>query len=226
MNKYEWLILCLGNPGSKYAGNRHNIGWQVGTALVEKKKHTFSAPSSIYYFSEIKIARHPVAVALPTTYMNASGEAARKLLQRFELTPSQMIVVVDEYNFELGKVHLRKGGSDGGHNGVMSVIEEIGSDDFYRLRCGIGKNFPSGGMVDYVLANFTETEIPERDAMVKKAINSLEYFVANDASRAMSFVNSGKLWNDDKKKKPETSVKPITEIPPAEQIQDNPLTVC
>lgn len=191
---YDWLIVGLGNPGKKYEGNRHNIGYMVAAALCEKHKTEIKKFNSILYNSEIKIAQNQVFVAFPTTYMNNSGEAVRKLAAKFGFAPDKIVLIVDEYNFELGKIHIRQGGSAGGHNGVQSVIEELNAQNFFRLRCGIGKNFPPGGMVDYVLADFNADEIELRNAMIQKAVTALEYLFCNNKDKAMSFINSEKIF--------------------------------
>ena len=106
---------------------------------------------------------------------------------------------MDEYNFPLGKIHLKKGGGDGGHNGIASIIEELGVQDFYRLRCGIGRNFSEGGLVEYVLSDFKEDEIEQRNVMIQKAIESIELLIEVGPSRAMSMINSGELWEEKEK---------------------------
>lgn len=192
----DWLIVCLGNPGVKYSGNRHNIGWMVAAELCSKHKKPVMKTFAKSYNASLRIAGQLVLVVLPMTYMNASGEAITEILESYDIPVEKIIVVCDEYNFPLGKIHLRQGGSDGGHNGMSSVIEELGSEEFFRLRCGIGKNFPQGGMVDYVLSDFLEQEIEEKNLMVNKAVDSIEYFIQYGKTKAMTYINSEKLWKN------------------------------
>ena len=192
--KADWLVVGLGNPGSRYEQTRHNIGWMVVHSLCEKSGKPLRASSSIYLLSNFKIAGVDVAVAAPTTFMNASGEAVVKLSKKLGLPADKIVVIADEYNFELGKIHLRLDGSDGGHNGLASVIDELGTMDFYRLRCGIGRNFPAGGMVDYVLSDFLTEDQEMRSLMVARAVDAIEYLIRNGSERAMSAINSGSLW--------------------------------
>ncbi|MBI5324794.1 MAG: aminoacyl-tRNA hydrolase [Ignavibacteriae bacterium] len=192
--KVDWLIVCLGNPGSKYAGNRHNIGWMVAAELCDKHKKPMMKMFGKSYHASLRIAGQLVVVMLPITYMNASGEAVAEFLEDYKLLTRRIVVVCDEYNFPLGKIHLKQGGSDGGHNGVASVIDTLDSEEFFRLRCGIGKNFPQGGMVDYVLSDFQDSEIEEKNAMVKKAVEGLEHLVQFGKTKAMTDINSEKLW--------------------------------
>lgn len=196
--KVEWLIVCLGNPGSKYSGNRHNIGWMVAAELCSKHKKPLMKSFSKSYNASLRIAGQLALVILPSTFMNASGEAVSEVIESFDVPPERIIVVCDEYNFPLGKIHIRQGGSDGGHNGVTSVIEELGTEEFFRLRCGIGKNFPQGGMVDFVLSDFLDSEIDEKNIMVKKAVDGIEYLIQFGKTKAMTDVNSEKLWNKEK----------------------------
>lgn len=197
--KVEWLIAGLGNPGKRYVHSRHNIGWMVLTELAARYKKPVMAFSSIYMHAAMRIEGNLVLGILPTTYMNKSGEAVRKVCELYDIPNDRVVVVADEYNFPLGKLHLRPGGGDGGHNGILSIIDELNTTDFYRLRCGIGKNFPEGGMVEYVLRNFEEPEIPLKTQMINEAVDSIECLVRNGAGKAMSMINSGSLWKPDEK---------------------------
>ncbi len=191
----DWLIVGLGNPGKKYACSRHNIGWMVAASLCTKYKSDIYPDSSIYYLSSITVGNYLAYVALPTTFMNNSGEAVSKLCREYSLPIEKLCIIVDEYNFPLGKIHLKDNGSDGGHNGMASIIEHLDTTNFMRLRCGIGRNFGPGGLVDYVLSDFTPGEIEERDRMINKAVQAIEHLIiSGNTNRAMSEINSGKVW--------------------------------
>jgi PTH1 family peptidyl-tRNA hydrolase len=202
--KFEWLIAGLGNPGDKYAYNRHNIGWMVAAAICRKYKKPVMAWNNLCLQSTLRIDGKLVLVSLPTTYMNNSGEALEFLAAQYHIPAERVIAVTDEYNFPLGRVHLRRGGSDGGHNGIASIIEKLDTSDFYRMRCGIGKDFPAGGLVDYVLSNFRKDETSERDRMIAHAVRSLEHIVKIGPDRAMSDINSGRLWQEEELLREET----------------------
>lgn len=184
----------MGNPGEKYAATRHNIGWLILDSLLSKYSATPQKLKKLCLASEIKIAGKTAIAAKPLTFMNNSGEAVNYLAARYKIPFNNIVVISDEYNFPVGKVHLRRGGSDGGHNGVASVIEHLGNAFFLRLRCGIGKDFPTGGMVDYVLAPFPESDSEALNLMINKAVGALEHLVKAGAERAMSDINSGRLW--------------------------------
>ncbi len=193
--KADWLVVGLGNPGAKYQGTRHNIGWMIGNSLATKHNAPLKESTSIYLASSFFISGSIVLTALPTTFMNNSGEAVKKLMVEFDVPITNLIVILDEYNFNVGKVHIKDNGNDGGHNGMMSVIQHIGNQPFFRLRCGISKNFGPGGLVNYVLSNFKPEEKSELDLMINHAVISIEHLISSgNPNRAMSEINSGKLW--------------------------------
>ncbi len=190
-NKIDYAVIGLGNPGEKYARSRHNIGFMVIAHLGQKYNLKFQKVSKGKFLgAELKIAGKSILLALPYTFMNLSGVTARYIAARYKLKPCQIAIVVDEYNFPLGKVQIKKGGSDGGHNGVFSVIEELGTKDFLRFRCGIDRNFEMGGLVEYVLSDFGEDESEKLNDMIEKCVKAIEYFALNDFDKARSEINS------------------------------------
>ena len=196
--KIDWLIAGLGNPEKKYANNRHNIGWMVAAELCRKNRKPIMPFSPDYLQSSMRINNELVFVALPTTFMNRSGRAIKSICEMYDIPYDKVVVIVDEYNFPVGRVHLKAGGGDGGHNGVASVIEELDYTDFMRLRCGIGRDFGEGGLVNYVLSDFNEDEAEERDMMILKAVDAIEHLVRIGKARAMSEINSGRLWPEER----------------------------
>lgn len=190
----ELLIVGLGNPGDKYDQTRHNIGWMVLAALCKKYGAQTKKVNADYRSADIIVSGKCLRLIQPTTYMNNSGKAVKQALSSTHLAAEQAVVIVDEYNFPVGKVHVKMGGSDGGHNGISSIIEESGTDRFIRLRCGIGNRFGAGGLVDYVLSRFETEETESRNAMIAKAVQAIERIAEVNFSRAMSDVNSGKLF--------------------------------
>jgi len=183
------LIIGLGNPGSRYALTRHNIGFMVVEALAEQLKTTWDNPSSLYDLAHVRYAGRQAVIAKPLTYMNESGKAAKKLMGQYKLTPQQIVCVVDEYNFPVGKVHLRPEGSDGGHNGITSMIEELGTSKFWRLRCGIDRRFGPGGLVDYVLSPFDTSDQSELSIMIERGTEALKAIIRQGPQQAMQVVN-------------------------------------
>ena len=149
--------------------------------------------------TRMRVGQSRLMLIEPLTYMNLSGEAVAALVRMLKIDIKNIVAIVDEYNFPVGKVHLKRGGSDGGHNGISSLIDELGSADFYRLRCGIGRDFGPGGLVDYVLAPFDDTQTELRDQMIKHAVDAVKHLARIGAGRAMSDINSGTLWKPKEK---------------------------
>lgn len=201
---YDLLVVGLGNHKENYLETRHNIGWMVASAFAEKHKGNFIPFAPEFYLAYVKFAGKNVLVLLPRTYMNNSGIAVKIASKKFDIPTENILVVCDEYNFPLGRIHIKDSGGDGGHNGVASVIEHLGTNNFLRLRCGIGRNFGENELVDYVLSPFDPEEIPLRDAMINRAVESIEYLLLKGKSRAMSDVNSEKLWKIQPEKNPKT----------------------
>lgn len=191
MHLNKWLIIGLGNPGKNYAKTRHNIGFMVADAIATRHACTWTEHSAEPSFLECAYtyAGQSVTVVKPLTYMNLSGLVARKKAQKLALMASRCVVISDEYNFPVGRVHLRKGGSDGGHNGLTSVIQELNSADFWRLRCGIGRDFGPGGLVDYVLGAFPESDQTNLESGILKAAEAVDLIAKKGAERAMQDVN-------------------------------------
>jgi len=158
------LIIGLGNPGSEYAGNRHNVGFQCLDHLAQAHGLRFTRRESRAYVAEGEIAGRRVLLAKPRTYMNLSGKAVKALLSRYGLTPHDLLVIHDDLDLPLGRIRLRPQGGSGGHRGMRSIIEHLGTQDFPRLRVGIGR--PPGSMdpADYVLSDFTP---PEQEVMAE-----------------------------------------------------------
>lgn len=190
MRAPDWLFVGLGNPGEKYARTRHNIGWMVAERLAEKYKASFVPGRGDWLEASFTIGSKHVVAMLPTTYMNASGEAVSSFCKKHFLLPERVVAIVDEYNFPVGTIHLKGQGSDGGHNGLTSLIEELGTDKFWRLRCGIDRKFGQGELVKYVLSPFEHHEAENLELMVQQAVETLEFISRLGAQKAMNHINT------------------------------------
>lgn len=190
-HKADWLIVGLGNPGVQYAQTRHNIGWMVLETLATEQHISFLPGRGDWFEAFATLANQNIILLLPTTYMNLSGRAVLKAQRLYALPTERIVAVVDEFNFPVGKIHLKNSGSGGGHNGVTSLCEELQSQNFLRLRCGIDKNFGQGELVQYVLAPFDQSELPARDAMIQQAIVALTIILRDGTARAMQKINTG-----------------------------------
>jgi PTH1 family peptidyl-tRNA hydrolase len=168
-----YAFVGLGNPGSEYVGTRHNLGFEVVDGLAASLGACFRPGKGSYW--EAHAGRGPAEVVLvkPTTYMNNSGEAVVEVVERYGLAPQDLVVLCDDFHLPLGTLRLRRSGSDGGHNGLVSIIYCLQSTAFPRLRCGIAsETMPSGKseLTRFVLDRFPETERPAVTDMVHRAI--------------------------------------------------------
>jgi len=183
-------ILALGNPGARYQETRHNIGWLVADAVIARLHTRFLPGKGEFYVASANWKGEEVVIVKPTTYMNNSGLAARQVVDRFSVDPASMLVLVDEVQFPVGRIQVRSSGSDGGHNGLRSIIDCLDTDRFPRLRCGIDRNFAPGGMADYVLSPFSPDEIDARNAMIALACEATLCWVVEGTEATMLRFNT------------------------------------
>jgi len=184
----KFLIVGLGNMGNEYAHTRHNIGFDVVGTLVEKHKASFRT-DRLAAVAEFKLKGKTLICILPSTFMNLSGKAVKYWMDKEKIAIEHILVVVDELAIPLSKLRLRPGGSDAGHNGLKSIQEHLQSNQYPRLRFGIGNNYPKGMQVDYVLGRWTN----EETVLVKKKIDAsvevIESFVLSGIDRTMNHTN-------------------------------------
>ena len=171
-----YLIVGLGNPGKKYELTRHNIGFIILDKFASKKNLHFKKKEN-YQYVEGSIGSSTFFLIKPTTYMNLSGIAVSEFLSKTKINLENMLIVVDDVNLELGKIRLRKSGSDGGHNGLKSIIYHLESNQFPRLRFGIGNKFGEGELADYVLSKFSDEELSYINNSIEFSIELIEYFI-------------------------------------------------
>lgn len=187
----HWLIVGLGNPGERYHSTRHNIGRMIAEAFAETKRLQFKKGRGNWLESECTVKGEKVSLMLPETYMNNSGQAVGEFIRYYKIPTEHVIILVDEYNFSVGKMQLKQGGSDGGHNGTSSMMAHIGPT-FWRFRFGIDKQFGPGEMADYVLAPFRQDEIEQRNKMIERGVKALNLFLSGNPSRALQQINAEK----------------------------------
>ncbi|MGO9480354.1 MAG: aminoacyl-tRNA hydrolase [Candidatus Kryptoniota bacterium] len=185
------MIVGLGNVGREFEGTRHNVGFMVVDTVASKFKKRFVPGKGEYYISEIRLGGEEIVLLKPTTFMNNSGTAVKYAAGKFDIPLQDMLVVYDDFNIPLSKIRLRKGGSDGGHNGVYSIIYHLNDDNFPRLRCGVGTQavLPGKDMVDFVLSKFEADEIPEAEQMVMTAADAVFVFINDGIETAMNRFN-------------------------------------
>ena len=183
----------LGNPGPRYEKTRHNFGFLVLDALARSRGAGMREGPGPYHLGEISVGQNRGILAKPMTYMNRSGIAARVLRDRFsEIHLSRFLVVSDDLDLPLGRMRLRAGGSAGGQKGLRSIIEELGTEDFPRLRLGIGRPPAAGpdAVIEHVLAPFAEDEKEVAEEIVARAVEGIEVFLGDGLDRAMSCCNA------------------------------------
>lgn len=183
------LIIGLGNPGSSYAATRHNVGFRVINFLAKKLAIPLDSRRCRSRLGEGEVEGEKIVLARPGTYMNLSGKAVACLMNRYQAFRSDLLVVMDDTDLDVGCLRLRRGGSSGGHRGLSSVIEHIGGSDFPRLRVGVGKCPPQLEMVDYVLSEFTLEEVEIIQKSIERAASAVMTFVTEGIEKAMNRYN-------------------------------------
>jgi len=184
-----WLLVGLGNPGPKYARNRHNIGFMALDEVARRHRiEAFRAKFGAEVATgEVKGQR---AVLLkPMEYMNLAGFAVQRAAAFYQVEPKDMVVVHDEIDIDFGRLKLKVGGGHGGHNGLRSIVQELGSSDFARVRCGVGRPGTKANVADYVLGDFQRDEQEEAAILIQEAADAVEEIVTRGPLLAMNRFN-------------------------------------
>ena len=183
-----WIIVGLGNPGPRYAETRHNLGFRVVDLLAERHHLTAETKKYRALVGSGRIRGHPVLLLKPQTFMNDSGKAVRSAAQFRKASLDRIVVIVDDLDLPLGRVRVRPQGSAGGHGGLKSIMQLLGSQEFGRVRIGIGRP-DQGDVVDFVLTPFHATEVETVAAACRTAADAVEEIVAHGFESAMRVVN-------------------------------------
>ncbi|HEV8318328.1 MAG TPA: aminoacyl-tRNA hydrolase [Vicinamibacterales bacterium] len=185
------LLVGLGNPGRDYRDTRHNVGFMVIDELARRYQLTLSlAPSQVpETFLAKRYGATPLLVAKPLTFMNRSGDAVAALMRYYDIDIGDLLVIVDEAALPFGRLRARMRGSAGGHNGLKSVIERVGTTEFARLRLGVGRGDARRDLADHVLARFEPDEQAELDAFIARAADAAEMFAAEGMLKVMNTYN-------------------------------------
>ncbi len=184
-----FLIVGLGNVGDEYAHTRHNIGFDVVAAFVQKHKGQFKS-ERLAFVAEVKWKGKQFMCVCPTTFMNLSGRAVHYWMKKANAANEQMLVVTDDVALPLEKLRLRPGGSSGGHNGLKSIEEFLLTTEYPRLRFGIGNDFPKGYQSDFVLGKWRKEEEPLVKLKIDASVEIIETFAASGLTVAMNQVNN------------------------------------
>jgi PTH1 family peptidyl-tRNA hydrolase len=186
----KFLIVGLGNPGSEYEKTRHNIGFMVVDQIAKEASSSFKKGRNAAVETGVNIAGHSVILAKPLTFMNNSGSAVAGLMNYYDVDIDRLFVIMDEVELPFGRLRVRKQGSSAGHNGMKSIIQHINSQEFARLRIGIGTEYAKKDMSKFVLSNFSRNEQQELDLIVGRSVDVVHSFIRDGIDRTMNTFNT------------------------------------
>lgn len=184
----KFLIVGLGNIGNEYANTRHNIGFDVINALVQKHSGSLQV-ERLAYVAELKLKGKKLVCICPTTYMNLSGRAFKYWMDKEKVPLENTLTIVDDLALPLDKIRIRAGGSPAGHNGLKDIQLTLGTDQYPKLRFGIGNEYPKGMQADFVLSKWLNNELPTVKLKIDKCIEIIENFVNIGIEQTMNEVN-------------------------------------
>ena len=192
-----WAVVGLGNPGRSYSGTRHNVGFTFIKKTAREWKITLRNKIFFSKAGEVKRKEEKILLALPQTYMNKSGLTVKKIMEGRNIKPEHLVVVYDDLDIPLGEIRVRKRGGPGTHKGMISIVEEIRTEEFPRIRVGLGP-LPGGeNAVNYVLSSFDKAEESRLEEGLRKAREALEIILSGEVERAMNTYNHrGKTLSD------------------------------
>ncbi len=185
----NYLVAGLGNIGAEYAGTRHNMGFMALDAWAQESGAIFQS-GRYGSTAEVSFKGRKFILLKPSTYMNLSGKAVRYWMNELKLPLENLIVISDDLNLPFGTVRLRKNGSAGGHNGLTNINELLGTQDYARIRMGIGNDFSRGGQIDFVLGKLSDEEMEQMPGICGRVIEGVKAFATIGADRAMNIVNT------------------------------------
>jgi len=224
-----WLVVGLGNPEKKYTRNRHNIGFMVADELARRCDMPGWREKFGGALTSGRVGTDKAQVLKPLEYMNNSGFALNRAAQFFQIEPENIIVIHDEIDLPFGRVRIKSGGGHGGHNGLRSIVEQLGSKDFLRIRLGVGKpertdGSPGDGRVSgHVLSDFAADQQTELDALIRAAAEAVEVIVDSGIREAMNKFNGiGKKPKPKKAKKPSEDTTEADSDDPKESPPSDP----
>ena len=185
-----FIIAGLGNPDEKYQGTRHNVGFDVVDRLAEKYQIAVDTKKHRALIGKGVIEGQKVLLAKPQTYMNLSGESIRSLVEYYKIDPEEeLLVIYDDISLEPGKIRIRKKGSAGGHNGIKNIIAQLGTQNFQRIKVGVGEKPKGWDLADYVLGHFSKEDRGLVDDALKRAAGAVELMVQGEVDQAMNQFN-------------------------------------
>ncbi len=182
-----FALIGLGNPGKRYENTRHNIGYLIVDHFSNDDKIPLKSGKGDYYYKEMLYKDQEFLICKPTTYMNRSGRAVRQIVEHFSLSVEDLLIICDDFNLPFGTIRFRKKGSDGGHNGLKSVIYQLQTENFDRFRLGIGTDFSDA--ITFVLENFSKKERTQLNDLLPISTEALKYWIENGIEKTMNIYN-------------------------------------
>lgn len=190
--RFMYLIVGLGNPGKEYEGTRHNVGFEVMDVLADSLFASVEEKKFKGFYGKAVAGGEKAILLKPQTYMNLSGESVRAAADFYKIEPSHIIVVYDDISLEPGQLRIRTKGSAGGHNGIKNIIAHLGTQEFPRVKVGVGNKPPRMDLADYVLSRFSREEQGTMKEAYKEAAQAVEYMIREGAAAAMNRFNGHK----------------------------------
>ena len=186
----SWIVVFLGNPGPKFNGTRHNAGFMAADAAAKRLGVSINKMRFKALTAEATVGGERVLLMKPQTYMNLSGEAVAQAARFYKIPPERVIVVSDEVALPIGKMRIRKAGSAGGHNGLKNIIQMLGTDQFPRIRMGVGAApHPDYDMADWVLSTFKNQDAETMRELSERVLDAVECYITEGVERAMNKFN-------------------------------------
>ncbi len=186
----SWLVVCLGNPGLRYEGTRHNAGFMTADAFAKAHRLEINRARFHALTAQCELGGEKLLLMKPQTFMNLSGEAAGEAARFYKIPPERVLVVSDEVSLPIGKLRIRTKGSAGGHNGLKSLISCLGSDAFPRIRLGVGAPpHPDYDMADWVLSSFQNQDAVDMQKAAERAAQAVECYILQGPDKAMNKYN-------------------------------------
>lgn len=195
MSKYNLIIVGLGNPGEEYKYNRHNVGFRFVDQFANRLNVKFSSSKFNAQIAQLNLFNKNCLLVKPLTYMNASGISVKKILDYYKLSTENVLVIYDDIDFEVGEYRIKKSGTHGGHKGIKSILENLGTQDIKRIKIGVGK---TGDMIlrDWVTSDLSKNQIRTIDNLFLEINLVVNEIVEDSIDRAMNKYNKKKLKND------------------------------
>jgi PTH1 family peptidyl-tRNA hydrolase len=185
------VIVGLGNPGAQYVGTRHNIGFEAVELFAKLNNFQWGKMSGGSICASGNLGDYSITLVKPMTYMNLSGEPLMKVIKNTPIEPSEIIVVVDDIHLPIGRIRIRQGGSDGGHNGLKSITAHLQTQDYPRLRIGVGEPQSAEHQIDHVLSRFSRDEQKSLEEVLERTVAALETWITSGTETAMNKFNGG-----------------------------------